>query len=190
MSGLFYTGVGSRDISDEEWDTMVSVAKWLAQWLKLRSGKAGGSDSAFEYGVSLSDYPDNKEIYIPWPKFEGNEIQGEKICLDNPDTMNYAISVKYAKEIHPAWEKLSQGGKKLHQRNVHQVLGRDLENPVPSLFLLACSDVDKNGDAKGGTRTAWMLAKQFNIPCFNIRGKSKREIFEFIKPILEETINA
>ena len=70
------------------------------------------------------------------------------------------------------------------------MLGRDLENPVPSLFLLACSDVDKNGDAKGGTRTAWMLAKQFNIPCFNIRGKSKREIFEFIKPILEETINA
>lgn len=190
MSDLFYTGVGSRDITDEEWDVMVAVAKWLAQWVKLRSGKAGGSDSAFEYGVSLSDFPDNKEIYIPWPKFEGNEIPGEKISLDRPDSVNYALTLQYAKEIHPAWDKLSQGAKKLHQRNVHQVLGRNLENPTPSIFLLACSDEDKNGDVKGGTRTAWMLAKQFGVPCFNIRGKTKREIFEFIQPILKEKLDA
>ncbi|WNL63286.1 hypothetical protein [Citrobacter phage Tr1] len=186
MSDLFYTGVGSRDITDEEWDTMVAIAKWLAKWYILRSGKASGSDSAFEYGVSISEYKDNKEIYIPWPKFEGNEISGEVIPLSRPDSVNYALTLQYAKEIHPAFERLSQGAKKLHQRNVHQVLGRDLENPNPSKFLLACSDEDKHGDVKGGTRTAWMLAKKFGTPCFNIRGKTKREIFEFLKPIMEE----
>ena len=186
MSDLSYTGVGSRDITDEEWELIVSVAKWLAQWFKMRSGKANGADSAFEWGVHESEYPDNKEIYIPWPKFEGNEIPGEKISLDRPDSVNFALTLQYAKEIHPRWEKLTQGAKKLHQRNVHQVLGRDLENPTPSKFLLACSDEDKNGDVKGGTRTAWMLAKQFDVPCLNIRGKTKREVFEFLKPFVEE----
>mgnify|MGYP001759698676 CR=1 FL=1 len=190
MSDLFYTGVGSRDITDEEWDNIAAVAKWLAQWFKMRSGKAHGADSAFEYGVSLSEYPDNKEIYIPWPKFEGNEIEGEKISLDRPDSVNFALTLQYAREIHPAFDRLSQGAKKLHQRNIHQVLGRDLEHPVPSLFLLACSDEDKNGDVKGGTRTAWMLAKKFGVPCFNVRGKTKREIFEFLKPIIEEITSA
>lgn len=185
-----YTGVGSRDVTDEEWDLMVAIAKWLAEWFNLRSGKASGSDSAFEYGVSLSDYKDDKEIYIPWPKFEGNEIPGETISLDRPSTVNYALTLQYAKEIHPAFEKLSQGAKKLHQRNIHQVLGRDIENPTPSKFLLACSDEDKNGDVKGGTRTAWMLAKQFGVPCLNIRGKTKKEIFEFLKPFVEEAKNA
>lgn len=186
MSENSYTGVGSRDISDEEWDVMEGLAKWLAQFFILRSGKAPGSDSAFEHGVFLSEYKDNKEIYIPWPKFEGNEIPGEKITLDRPDSVNYAVTLQWAKQIHPAFDKLSQGAKKLHQRNVHQVLGRDLSNPVPSKFLLACADVDKNGIPKGGTRTAWILAMEFNIPCLNIRGKSKREIFEWLKPFLEE----
>lgn len=186
MEELFYTGVGSRDITDEEWDNIESVAKWLAQWFVMRSGKAHGSDSAFESGVDLSEHKDRKEIYIPWAGFEGNEIPGEVIPLDRPDSVNFAITLKYAREIHPAFDRMKQGGKKLHQRNIHQVLGRDLGNPHPSKFLLACSDEDKNGDVKGGTRTAWMLAKKFDIPCFNIRGKTKREIFEFLKPILEE----
>ena len=184
MGDLFYTGVGSRDITDEEWDIIEGIAKWLAPMYTLRSGKAAGADSAFEYGVSISDAPDNKEIYIPWPKFEGNEISGEKISLDRPDSVNFALSLQYAKDIHPAWERLTQGAKKLHQRNVHQVLGRNLDKPVPSDFLLACSDEDKHGDVKGGTRTAWMLAKEFNVPCLNIRGKTKREIFEWIQPLL------
>lgn len=186
MTDLFYTGVGSRDVSEEEWDTMVGIAEWLAKSFKLRSGKAEGSDSAFEYGVSISGFPSNKEIYIPWPKFEGNQIPGEKICLDRPDSVNYAFSRKYAKEIHPAWEKLSVGARRLHQRNIHQVLGRDLAVPVPSTFLLACADSDKNGDPKGGTRTAWMLAKRFDVPCLNIRGKSKIEIFDWIKQFIKE----
>ena len=69
------------------------------------------------------------------------------------------------------------------------LLKRDLENPDPSLFLLACADKTKDGNVKGGTATAWKLAKKFGVPCLNIRGLSKREIFEFLKAILEEWKN-
>lgn len=182
---MFYTGVGSRNITDDEWNLMESVAKWLSnQGYILRSGKAEGADSAFENGVFLSDSPDNKEIYIPWKDFKGNKIPGETIALMRPTTVNFALSLQEVKEIHPAFDRLSQGAIKLHQRNIHQVLGRNLEEPSPSNFLLACSDSDKNRDAKGGTATAWKLAKKYNVPCFNLRDKTKQELFQFLKSVM------
>lgn len=182
---LFYTGVGSRDISDEEYDLMEAIAKYLASLgYKLRSGKAPGSDSAFESGVTEFGDITLKEIYVPWKGFKGNEFEGENIPLDPPSSVNYGISWQLVKEIHPAAERLKQAPAKLHQRNCHQVLGRDLENPKPSKFLLACADVDRNGEIKGGTRTAWKLAEKFGVPCFNIRGKTKQEIFAFLKTVM------
>lgn len=77
----------------------------------LRSGKAEGADSAFECGVYDSGNNTKKEIYIPWPSFKGNEIEGEVIVLDRPDSVNYALTLQYAKELHPAWDRLSQGAK-------------------------------------------------------------------------------
>lgn len=191
MAELFYTGVGSRDISEEEWALMVGIGKWLSNLgFKLRSGKAEGSDSAFETGVQESENPTNKEIYVPWENFKGNQIPGDVIVLAKPDTMNYAISVQWIKDVHPAYEKLKQGARKLHQRNVHQVLGRDLENPAPSCFLLACANTDKHGDAKGGTATAWKIAKANNVPCLNIRGKTKQEIYDFLRPLVMREITS
>lgn len=190
MGKLFYTGVGSRSITDEEWDLMEGIAKWLSNCgFSLRSGKAEGSDSAFESGVEESKNKDNKEIYIPWENFKGgNEFGGTIIALDRPDSVNYAVTIHWIKEVHPAFDKLSQGARKLHQRNVHQVLGRDLENPDPSLFLLACANKTKKGSPTGGTATAWAIAEANNVPCLNIRGKTKQEIFDFLKPLVEEAL--
>lgn len=182
---LAYTGVGSREVSDEEFDLMEAVAKWLAgQGYVLRSGKALGSDSAFESGVNLAGDISKKEIYTPWEKFNGNELEGETIPLGKPSTVDFGISLKLVREIHPAADRLSQGALKLHQRNCHQVLGKSLENPIPSRFLLACGKEDKDGNVQGGTRTAWMLAKKYGVPCLNIRGKTKKEIFAFLKQVM------
>ena len=164
---------------------MENIAKWLAlQGYVLRSGKAPGSDSAFESGVHEAGLPQQKEIYIPWSGFKGNEFPGEVIVLGPPSSINFGISWKLVKEIHPDPDKLKQGAAKLHQRNCHQVLGRDLSNPIPSKFLLACAKEDKTGNVIGGTRTAWILAQKYNIPCINIRNKSKKEIFDFLKVIV------
>lgn len=182
---LAYTGVGSREVSDEEFDMMEAIAKWLStRGYILRSGKALGSDSAFESGVNLAGDLSKKEIYTPWDKFKGNDLEGETIPLGKPSSVDFGISLKLIREVHPAAERLSQGAMKLHQRNCHQVLGKSLSCPVPSKFLLACGKEDKHGDVLGGTRTAWMLAKKYNIPCLNIRNKTKQEIFAFLKSVM------
>jgi hypothetical protein len=77
----FYTGVGSREITSEEFNLIRSISNFLSGKFCLRSGKALGSDTAFEVGVSESPFPNNKEIYIPWRNFKGNEIKGECLVL-------------------------------------------------------------------------------------------------------------
>ena len=49
---------------------------------------------------------------------------------------------------------------------------------TPSKFLICWAEVDKQGNPKGGTRTAWMVAKKFNIPCFNLILEEDKNRFE------------
>ena len=77
-----------------------------------------------------------------------------------------------ASTIHPAWNRLSYGAKKLHARNCHQVLGPALNDPVA---LLICWTL--NGKESGGTATAIKLAKQYKIRVINLAV----EEFDFIQ---------
>lgn len=170
-----YTGIGSRNTPPQTLIEIQRVAEEL--WGKgytLRSGKAGGADRAFQLGVQEallhSDKftpPKEAEIYIPWKKFKGGE--GLWNCWDISDWPDECYDI--AKSIHPAWDKCSQGARKLHARNVCQVLGKDLESP--SDFVLFCAE-EVNGKVKGGTATAVNLAREYGIPTINmyfIRGK-------------------
>lgn len=147
---LTYTGVGSRETPEHIQEIITKIAIQLDNLgYTLRSGGADGADTAFSKGSS------NKEIYIPWKGFAEGKV---------PDYSSFADDL--LKEVHPAYEKLSQGAKKLHLRNVNQVLGDNLNKP--SNFLICWAKTDKNGIPKGGTRTAWMIAKKFGVPCFNL----------------------
>ena len=53
-----------------------------------------------------------------------------------------------------------------HQRNVHQVLGLDLNSPVDAVFTWCM--LNKDGSPMGGTATAFNLAKLLNIPIINL----------------------
>lgn len=146
----YFTGVGSRETPKEMCETISKIAVKLEQMgYTVRSGEADSADKAFGEKVK------NKEIFIPWKSF------GEGIV---PIETEFAHSL--LKEIHPAYDKLTQGALKLHLRNVNQVLGEDLN--TPSDFLICWAKTDKNGIPTGGTRTAWMIAKKYNIPCFNL----------------------
>lgn len=176
---MYYTGIGSRDISVEEDQMMQRIARYLGRrGFILRSGKAAGSDTSFEKGhreVGIS----SPEIYIPWANFKGGTpLEGDEIILPKFGEV-FNKTVEMVNKIHPAPEKLSQGALKLHQRNCFQVLGFDLD--TPSTLLIACGKEDKSGDVLGGTRTAWMIAKQYNIPCLNVRGKTTGEIEVWLK---------
>lgn len=156
----YYTGVGSRSTPSDICELIGKISVKLENlgWT-LRSGGAEGADKAFEKDIK------NKEIFIPWKNF------GEGIV---PNYSEYADNL--IKEVHPAYERLSEGAKKLHLRNVNQVLGLDLN--TPSKFLICWAEIDKEGTPKGGTRTAWMVAKKFNIPCFNLILEEDKNRFE------------
>lgn len=148
-----YAGVGSREAPLDILNKMKEIAKYLAQhhWT-LRSGGADGADLAFELGCDEAG--GTKEIFLPWKGFNGSTSQ-----LYNPTQAAFDL----AATIHPAWNRLSYGAKKLHARNAHQVLGINLDEPAG---LVICWT--KGGKEVGGTATAIKIAKQNNIRVVNL----------------------
>lgn len=156
MKKYYITGIGSRETPSNIKLDIFNISKILTENnFILRSGGADGADTFFEDAFDF--YHGKKEIYIPWLGFNGNHS-----VLYNTPSKAFDI----AKNIHPAWHKLTHGGKKLHARNVLQVLGQDLKTPSD---LVVCWTSD--GKASGGTATAMNLAKKYNIPVFNLFNK-------------------
>lgn len=168
----YYTGVGSRETPEWACKLIVDTAKRLGeQGYILRSGGEDGADSAFEHGAQLSklEYAglesSKMEIFLPWNDFNKRMHDGEFFfTLDSLGLMDKAMDM--ASTIHPAWNKVSVGAKKLHARNCHQVLGRDLN--TPSAFIIYYAVQNKQGEVTGGTRTAVELARRYKIKEYNL----------------------
>lgn len=181
----YYTGVGSRETPLHVYELMEDIAFKLEQrGFVLRSGGAPGADQAFENGW-WSSYIDNMkevasaEIFLPWEGFEGKWSGAGDGAYRVVKDIDKAMDM--ASKIHPAWDAvkkdgtpvLKRGAKGMHARNCFQVLGGDLE--TPSEFLICYAPPLPDGTVKGGTRTAWVLAKQNNIPCINLHNSAEFE---------------
>ncbi|MDE2100523.1 MAG: hypothetical protein KGL39_24985 [Patescibacteria group bacterium] len=156
---LPYTGVGSRETPEDVLGLMESIGYLLARdgWT-LRSGGAEGADSAFERGAMrgmdgelLEPWP---EIFLPWSGFNNRPLGPDFV---EPQAEAFQVAAKY----HPAWDRLSQGGRRLHARNVHQVLGSDLDKPIKSGFVICWT---KGGKGGGGTGQAIRIAEAHDVP--------------------------
>lgn len=158
-----YTGVGSRETPDNILRVMEDIGEKLAYagWT-LRSGAADGADTAFEEGCDRVGGA--KEVYIAWEGFSGRTSVEEGILV--PTGALVAKAAQIASQTHPAWDRCSRGAKALHTRNVFQVLGQQLD--APSKMLICYGKLDKRGNIQGGTATAWNLACQHDVPCFNL----------------------
>lgn len=154
--GGFYAGVGSRETPSDVLELMTSLAAALERaGMILRSGGAGGADTAFEAGVSD---PANRIIYIPWKGFSG---RGDELNVVSSYTAAHA---EIAARNHPRWGFCGRGAKALHTRNVAQVLGDDCK--TPSEFVI-CWTV--TGGPHGGTGQAIRIALEAGIPVLNLR---------------------
>lgn len=159
-----YTGIGSRETPEDIKAAMTIVAFELSKqgWI-LRSGAAPGADTAFEMGakaaLKFSEGCVKPEIYLPWADFEGRERGW--VTRTEPQVEAYAIAAYH----HPNWGRLTQGAKKLHARNVHQILGYDVERPQPSSFVICWTS---DGKGKGGTGQALRIAKSRNIEIYDL----------------------
>ncbi|PZR90892.1 MAG: hypothetical protein DI537_17555 [Stutzerimonas stutzeri] len=159
----------------------------------LRSGGAGGADLACE-----KDVPERgKEIFLPWKGFNGSTSRfypaplsdaaiaaaAARLAPDfdpsrildfdgaNADPADIAgRSLLIARHFHPAWDRCSQGAKKLHMRNVPQVLGQTLSSPAR--FVLCWT---KDGGATGGTGQAIRIADAIGIPVLNLQRSLVRQ---------------
>lgn len=170
----YYAGIGARDTPQEVRQFMYNVAKYLAtKDITLRSGAADGADNAFELGcISSNGY---KQIFLPWKGFNNN-------LSTYIDPSDEAFDI--AKQFHPAWNRLSQGAKKLQARNSHQILGPDLN--TPSDFVICYT---KDGKLVGGTSQAIKVANHYNIPVFNIGSyndieECRLKLWEFLKQFI------
>lgn len=152
----YYCGVGSRQTPDYICQAFAKIASELSELnYILRSGGADGADLAFENGAN------KKQIWLPWLGFNKSI---EKFIFSKELTEPLARLV--INNQH--WDRLSEAGKKMHCRNVHQVLGNLVDEPV-SEFVLCWT---KGAEIIGGTATAIKLANKFDIPVFNF-GKCK-----------------
>ena len=167
MNRKYYTGVGSRNTPPGILKLMEDIARHLQrEGYTLRSGGAGGADTAFETGAGL-----DKEIFYA------------------KDATPAAMEM--AGRFHPAWNALRRDGtpvvsdyaKKLHGRNSFQVLGRNLQ--IPSRFLICWTQdgckrhVDRTQDT-GGTGTAISIADANNVHVYNLATKGDRHYWEAV----------
>ena len=186
-----YAGVGSRSCPEDVCRLFANFAYVLAKegW-RLRSGAAEGADSAFEQGVDHylrrakeEEAPaarEAKAIFLPWDGFEaksGSPRTFEKAgaCRAPPDAR------KIAARYHPAWNRLSEGARKLHTRNVGQVLGADGQSPASFLVCWTpdgCASPEEISEATGGTGQALRIAADWGVPVFNAKRPGHRRRLE------------
>lgn len=182
MTERFYTGIGSRQTPGPILALMQALAMMLCdeKWV-LRSGAAPGADSAFEQGALLArpQYGGANtpiQIWLPWPGFEGRP---------EGNGWDYRIGggggdEEIAERFHPAWDKCSQGARKLHTRNVAQILGSRIvhygseNDPDPEVYetrepmskFVICWT--KGGRGQGGTGQALRIAIRYGVPVFDL----------------------
>ena len=156
-----YAGIGSRRTPEPVLQLLTALASQLARrGHVLRSGHAPGADQAFEHGAGA-----RAEVYLPWPSFESSVRCAAGYVQPEPSPE----AVQMAAAHHPAWERLGRGARALHARNCHQVLGRDLQDPVSFVVCWTPDGATTNpGPSTGGTGQALRLAAAHGIPVFNL----------------------
>lgn len=144
MVQVTYAGIGSRQTPVPVLDTMHNLAAMLgASGTLLRSGGAGGADTAFEAGARLVGGP--------------VEIMTALNASRQPAWFNHA------RKYHPVWDTLQRPAQQLHARNSAIILGHRLDKPVD--FILCWTP---GGAVAGGTGQALRIAPDYSIPVFNL----------------------
>lgn len=166
----YYTGIGARNVPQEEYTLCTEIAKKLSSLDYIcRSGGAKGCDTAFQKGASRF------EIYRPNKTYLKENRQRRKIL--NTD---WTIARDMSAMIHPAWNNLSEYVKDLHTRNFFQLRGTKAIN---SSFVICwtfdgAQTADETSNKTGGTGQAIRLADYYSIPVFNLSNEESRKRIE------------
>ena len=161
-----YAGIGSRSTPLNILYQMTELAEHLriCGWT-LRSGGAKGADTAFESGAP-DCFAGKKEIFLPTDVI--------------PDE-----AFEIAAQHHPTWGGLKPFVKRLHARNVQQILGRHLDSKVKFVVCWTKDGAEtKTTIETGGTGQAIRVANAYKIPVFNLANEGR---FETVKQFCDCT---
>lgn len=172
---MTYAGIGAREPPEEIYNKCVAIGELLVErGYMLHSGGADGCDSAFETGHGQ---PDGKQIFLPWKNFNHNK---------SPYYFDKEIPKKLtdiASKVYPHWEYVKEPVRKMHARNVQQILGENADDP--SDFVICYTERPYNvRSAIGGTMFGIVLAIERFIPVFNLFLPDAEEKFiEYMKSV-------
>ena len=119
------------------------------------------------------------EVYV------SNQEEIQKSPLPNAHlarVMNMAIIdeiTELAKSVVGHWHNCGPYARGMHQRNVHQILGYELNDPVDAVICWT-----PNGKIQGGTATAIKLAMAHGIPVFNLGRPDNKAVLQEIADFL------
>lgn len=162
----FYAGIGSRRLSNREKELCFDIGVYLAEkgWA-LQTGAAFGADQAFAEGALTGG--GSVLLCLPWLEYELDWVnkaiaRGAKTVTLNNTHKEALDSVK----THPAYDKLSQGAKRLHARNYLIVQNTKMVLAYPKRTL---------GGHAGGTGQGIRIASAMGIKLFDLSKKKDQD---------------
>ena len=154
---LTYAGIGSRNAPITIIRRSSQIAKRLEhQWFVLYTGGAYGMDTAFMAGTQFY------KCFMP-SSYHNGRISNRLDLIDCSSLTNWHEANKFVIKYHPNVPALKPYSKTLMARNSYCILGQDLNSPVD--FVLCWTP---NGEDVGGTAQGIRIARDWNIPIFNL----------------------
>jgi hypothetical protein len=168
-----YAGIGSRRTPAAALELIEAIAAGLAGggWV-LRTGLSPGADQAFYRGARAGR--GGVELYLPCPRFQSHaRIGGEGSSvrvLARPSRAAMQLAARFYRAWDGReWDQLDENERALLARDVHQVLGADLDSPVASVVCWTPDGgLDGSDPRSQGTGQALRVAHDHAIPVFNL----------------------
>lgn len=187
--------IGSRALHDDidpnkqrDIDLLYKVCSRLAiLGVGFRSGLASkGLDAIAQHAYSEAlingqAFESQFEVYVGDIKdIHKSKLPNKNLAVvRNPQRIIETEEI--ASRFHPNWKACSPYAIKQHSRNVHQILGYNLDEPVDAIITWC---ITKNNLPVGGTATAYKLALNQNIPVINLYDLERAEFIDSIKELL------
>lgn len=123
-----------------------------------------------DYSAFLSQF----EVYVYGAKaIHTSKLPNKHLAQLLNSSLKHEI-YKIAESLVPHWKNCDSYAKGQHARNVHQILGYELKDPVDAVITWCVTD--NFNQPIGGTATAIKLAWRYNIPVFNFYGADRKEV--------------
>lgn len=162
MSKLRIACIGSRDIDDKQHVLFKKIGAYIVNKGNfISTGAADGSDFAFMCGGDSIE-PAHVIVYLPWKSYNDQYLHPRNKVLFEPKSEWYDLTAPF----HPAWDKLTAGGKALMARNY------GILNKADKCIAL----LNHNKSGGGGTGQGCRIAKYLNIPVLYLNDKTFEEV--------------